>query len=65
MKKAHKADSQPKLMRKGVNLMTYSKPRLNGYSAIARIQSGPNAKTSTPKETDMVRVTPAAYEADE
>jgi hypothetical protein len=52
-------------MRKGVNLMTYSKPRLNGYSAIARIQSGPNAKTSTPKETDMVRVTPAAYEADE
>lgn len=45
--------------------MTYSKPRLNGYSAIAIIQTGQNAKQNSQKEPDLIHVTPAAYEADE
>lgn len=45
--------------------MTYSKPNLNGYTAIAVIQTGPNAKRGCNWEPDHIHVTPTAYEADE
>jgi hypothetical protein len=45
--------------------MTYLKPALRCYAAIAKIQSGPNEKTGIQKEPGKQQVTPAAYEADE
>jgi hypothetical protein len=52
---------------KEVKFMTYTKPKLNGFAAIAAIQtSGPNAKTQGALELgqQLLRSQPA-YEADE
>jgi hypothetical protein len=46
--------------------MTYTKPQLIGYSAIAAVQtSGPNAKTTSILEPNQFSHTQPAYEADE
>lgn len=45
--------------------MTYVKPELCGYPALATIHSGPNRKMNTQTEPGQQEQTPAAYEADE
>lgn len=47
--------------------MTYSKPELLAFSAIATIQTGQNQKTGLNNEPSpqQNKLTPAAYEADE
>jgi len=46
--------------------MTYTRPQLVGYSAIATIQeTGQNAKIADPNEPQTVFPSDPAYEADE
>jgi hypothetical protein len=45
--------------------MTYRKPQLTGYSAIAAIQSGQTAKNGMKLEPHVSLNTIPAYEADE
>ena len=45
--------------------MTYTKPQLNGYSALAVVQSGNQSKASKPFELNTQIFSTPAYEADE